>query len=136
MSKELERRAVLRAPVLAGATHTELVARLAVMGDARSMAGVGASAKACAVEMRARLSPHNDTAPIAMFSSRHKMGFFYFELALLKTLLEVRFCRPRSQPQHMRFYAHALSHRQVPGSSQPNRRATRCLGEIWVSDCM
>ena len=91
MSKELERRAVLRAPVLAGAgLSTELVARLAVMGDARSMAGVGASAKACAVEMRARLSPHNDTAPIAMFSSRHKMGFFYFELALLKTLLEVR----------------------------------------------
>ena len=90
MRKERERRAVLRAPVLAGATHTELVARLAVMGDARSMAGVGASAKACAVEMRARLSPNNDTAPIAMFSSRHKMGFFYFELALLKTLLEVR----------------------------------------------
>ena len=28
------------------------------------------------------------------------------------------------------------SHRQVPGSLQPNRRATRYLGEIWVSDCM
>jgi hypothetical protein len=28
------------------------------------------------------------------------------------------------------------SHRQVPGSSQPNRRALLCLGEIWVSDCM
>jgi len=39
-----------------------------------------------------------------------------------------------------RFYAHAPSHRQVPGigpgSSQPNLRATRYLGEIWVSDCM
>jgi hypothetical protein len=37
-----------------------------------------------------------------------------------------------------RFYAHTLSHspRQVPGSSKANRRATRCLGEIWVSDCM
>ncbi len=30
----------------------------------------------------------------------------------------------------------AISHRQVPESSQPNLRTTRCLGEIWVSDCM
>jgi hypothetical protein len=34
------------------------------------------------------------------------------------------------------FCAHAPSHRQVPGSSQPNRRATRYLCETWVSDCM
>jgi len=33
-------------------------------------------------------------------------------------------------------FTHVLSNRQVPGSSQPNRRATRCLGEIWISDCM
>ena len=73
MSKERERRAVLRATVMAGAgLSTELVARLEVMGDTRSTAGVGASAKACAVEMRARLSPHNDTAPNAIFSS-HKL---------------------------------------------------------------
>jgi len=26
--------------------------------------------------------------------------------------------------------------RQVPGSSQPNQPLMRCLGEIWVSDCM
>jgi hypothetical protein len=65
MRKERERRAVLRAPVLAGAgLSTELVARLAVMGDARSTACVGASAKVCAVAMRARLSPHHSTAPM------------------------------------------------------------------------
>ena len=30
---------------------------------------------------------------------------------------------------------HSRSFTQA-GSSQPNRRATRYLGEIWVSDCM
>jgi hypothetical protein len=32
--------------------------------------------------------------------------------------------------------SHSFTHLQDPGSSQPNRRATRCLGEIWISDCM
>ena len=38
--------------------------------------------------------------------------------------------------QDLRSRSFTQLHRQVPGSSQPNWRATRYLGEIWVSDCM
>jgi hypothetical protein len=52
-----------------------------------------------------------------------------------RNLLELQALHP-AQPSALVLYCSDFSHRQVPGSSQPNRRATHCLGEIWVSDCM
>jgi hypothetical protein len=60
-----------------------------------------------------------------------------------RNLLEVQGLHP-TQPSALVLYCSyftlTLLHKDrslVPSrSSQPNRRATRCFGEIWVSDCM